>query len=116
MVCATIIITQQNTQENNTSLHNTTNTALNNTTNTTFNNSNSQEQTTTKTQTKQQKTSSSEKVDTITTYDSKGNVITKKGVWVGRDQAGAHIYKDPNTGELFGKSGAKYKGSTIYPK
>ena len=78
------------------------------------NSSNSQVTTTSKSQSKS--SSSSEKIDTITTYDSNGNVITKKGVWVGRDQAGAHIYKDPNTGELFGKSGAKYKGSTIYPK
>ena len=91
------------------------NTPDNITNNTTTNNTTE----TTKTSTsnpKSSSTSSSEKVDSITTLDSSGKPITKKGVWVGRDEGCAHIYKNPDTGELFGKSGATYTGSKIYPR
>ncbi len=107
IICGTIVLTHQNI-ENNTN-NTTVNSTQNQTNNTTDNITTEQESTATSKSASKSSSSSSYSSeptgDNVPTVDENGNRVFREGEWVGRGPGGAHIYKDPNTGELFGSGG-----------
>lgn len=112
LICGTILLTNNQDNRNNT------NNTLNNTTvNSTLNETNKTNNTTettsysSKTSKSTSKSSSSSSYSSrptgynVPTLDSNGNRVFRDGEWVGRGPGGAHIYKDPRSGELFDSGG-----------
>jgi len=111
IICGTIILTNNQNQNNTT--NNTNNTTSNSTINQTNNTTNSTIETTSSSKSSQstskESSSSSYKSyatgDNVPTRDSNGNRVFRDGVWVGTRDGGAHVYKDPRTGQLFDSGG-----------
>ncbi|MBR0472299.1 MAG: hypothetical protein IJI98_06325 [Methanosphaera sp.] len=113
LVCGTILLTHNSNKVNDTN-----NSIINNTTvNSTLNDSNNTTNTSTektsssKTSQSTSKKSSSSSYsskatgDNVPTRDSNGNRVFRDGEWVGTSEGGAHVYKDPRTGQLFDSRG-----------
>ncbi|MBO7719884.1 MAG: hypothetical protein J6S29_07025 [Methanosphaera sp.] len=112
IICGTILLIHQNMENdaNNTSVNNTTVNSTQTDTNNTTDITTEQKSASTSKSASESSSSSSYSSqptgDNVPTVDANGNRIFREGQWVGRGPGGAHIYKDPRSGELFGSGGS----------